>query len=152
MMIAAAGLAVADKKTESVRLRLGRITAAVKAPAGAGPLTLRQAGDNGKSAPWLQPTRPESGDFLVLLWRAPSKGTWAEAKSLVLPDGPLNAPAGGVRVINLAPLDVRIVIGNDKRLLRAARTHSRAAPGAGETGEKALVMAPSGCASGRVVP
>lgn len=62
---------------------------------------------------------------MVILWRASPKGTWKEAGSLVLPDGPLSAPAGSVWVVNVAPVDVGIVIviDSEKLMLSAGKTY-----------------------------
>ena len=114
--------------TNTVKIRLGQISGALKVPPGKGPLILRQVGENGKSTPWLQFACPESGDFLVLLWRASPQATWAGVKSLVLPDNLTAAPASGVRVINLAPVDVGVVIGDEKLLLGAGRMIQRQLP------------------------
>ncbi len=123
MMIGSGG-----NKKESASLRLGQISAPLVVPAGTGPLVLRRPGEKDDSAPWLRLTRPESDDFLVILWRASPKGTWNEAGALILPDGPLSAPAGSVRVINIAPVDVGIVIGSEKLILSAGRTFQRQVP------------------------
>ena len=111
--------------TEKVRIRLCQISEALKVPAGKGPLILRQVGENGKSVPWLQLPCPDSGDFLVLLWRASPQKTWSEAKFLVLTNGLTAAPACSVRVINLAPVDVGIVMGEEKLWLSAGRMIQR---------------------------
>lgn len=116
------------EKTETANLRLGQISTPMKAPAGKGSLVLRQPGEKEDSAPWLQLDRPESDDFIVLLWRDPVKGTWKDARSLTLLDGPLSAPAGSVRLVNVAPVDVRIVIGSEKLILGAGKTFQRQLP------------------------
>ncbi len=116
-----------DQK-QSASLRLGQATAPLSVPSGTGPLVLRQPGNNDEMTPWLQLTHPETDDFLVLIWRASPKGTWREVKSLVLPDGPVSAPAGGVRVVNLSPVDVGIVIGGEKLLLGAGKNIQRKVP------------------------
>ncbi|MEO7098504.1 MAG: hypothetical protein ABI162_04020 [Luteolibacter sp.] len=118
-------LGFGEEKAETTTLRLGQISGPLKVPEGAGPLTLRRAIDQKDSAPWLQLTRPEDDDFLVLLWRASAKGTWNEAKFFVLPDGPITAPAGSVRVVNLAPVEVKIVFGNENLILGAGKSFQR---------------------------
>ena len=118
-------LGFGEDKAEPTTLRLGQISAPLKVPAGAGPLTLRRPIDQKDSVPWLQLTRPEDDDFLVLLWRASAKGTWNEAKSFILPDGPLTAPAGSVRIVNLAPVEVKIVLGNENLILGAGKSFQR---------------------------
>ncbi len=121
------------EKSESTSLRLGQISPPLVAPAGSGPLILRQPGGKDDSPPWLRLSRPESDDFLVILWRASSKGTWKDASALILPDGPLSAPSGSVRVVNIAPVEVGIVIGSEKLILTAGKTIQRQVPaGPGE--------------------
>jgi len=70
-------------------------------------------------------TRPESGDFLVLLWRDSKKGTWESARSLVVPDDAVGAPAGSVRFVNVSPAQVGITLGSEKLLLGAGKIFTR---------------------------
>jgi hypothetical protein len=111
-----------EELAEAVPLRLGRITAPVKVPAGEGELNLRSAGEAADSAPWLRIKRPESGDFLVYLFRNPAKRTWKDAVSLVVPDGAAGFPAGTVRIVNLFPQAVNIVWGAETTTLPAGKT------------------------------
>jgi hypothetical protein len=69
--------------------------------------------------------RPESGDFLVMLWRDPAKGSWDKARALVLPDGPEAAPADQVRIVNLSPVTVGVVFGGEKIALPSGRSYRR---------------------------
>ena len=94
--------------TGAVQLHLGRISPPVKVPAGEGPLELRRKGDAADTAPWLSLKRPESGDFLVYLFRNPAKKNWKDALSLTVPDGPEGAPVGSLRIVNLCPFTVRV--------------------------------------------
>ncbi|MEO5915121.1 MAG: hypothetical protein ABIS50_12875 [Luteolibacter sp.] len=115
-------------KTEAAPLRLGRISEPLKAPAGIGPLLLKRREAAADAEPWLRLVRPESGDFLVLLWRDAKGGTWDKALSLVLPDDPVSVPAGSVRVVNICPAEVRVVIGEEKLLLQAGKSFKRTVP------------------------
>ena len=112
----------------AAQLRLGRISDPLKAPAGAGPLNLKKRDAAADAEPWLRLTRPESGDFLVLLWRDAKTGTWEKAGSMVLPDDAVNAPAGSARIINVSPYPVRIVVGEEKLLLEAGKSFKRTVP------------------------
>ncbi len=114
-----------DEKPEAVPLLLGRTTVPLKAPAGTGPMILRRRDDGVDAEPWLKVARPEDSDFLVLLWRGSPKGTWAEAKALVLPDSPEAAPAGRVRIINLSPVMVGVVFAGEKIALEPGKTYQR---------------------------
>lgn len=107
---------------DAVPLRLGRITAPVKVPAGEGELNLRKSGEAADAAPWLRIKRPESGDFLVYLFRNSAQKTWKEAASLVIPDGAAAFPAGTVRIVNLLPLAIQIAWGAEKMTLPAGKT------------------------------
>lgn len=110
------------EKNPSATLRLGQISPPLVAPTGGGPLVLRLPGQKEDSPPWIRLTRPENDDFLVILWRASPKGTWKEAQALIVPDGPLSAPAGSVRLVNVAPIDVGVVIGSEKLVLSSGKT------------------------------
>lgn len=114
----------------SAPLLLGRITEPLRVPAGAGPLLVRRRNDAADSEPWLRVERPESGDFLVMLWRDPTKGDWGKVRALVLPDGPEAAPADKVRIVNLAPVTIGVVFGGEKIALPAGKSYQRSvAPG-----------------------
>lgn len=121
-------LAFGDEKAEAARLRLGMISEPLKAPGGVGPLLLRRREAATDAEPWLRLDRPENGDFLVLLWRDATTGTWDKARALVLPDDPLNAPVGGVRVVNVSQTPVRVVIGDEKLILEAGKFFHRTVP------------------------
>ncbi|WP_193210445.1 hypothetical protein [Luteolibacter marinus] len=110
-----------EAEASAVRLLLGRITEPLKAPGGGGPMLVRRREDGAEAEPWMRVNRPEEGDFLVLLWRANPKGSWAEARSLVLPDGPTAAPAGEVRVVNLSPVPVGMVFNGEQIKLPAGK-------------------------------
>lgn len=118
-------LATDDKATEPVALRLGDITAPVKVPAGAGPLDIRRAEDAADAEPWLKATRPADGDFLVLLWRDAKAGTWAAARSMVLPDDAVSAPAGTMRFVNVSPVAVGVTLGEEKLVLGPGKSFER---------------------------
>lgn len=111
-----------EELADAVPLRLGRITAPVKVPAGAGEIQLRKPGEAADSAPWLRVKRPESGDFLVYLFRNPAQKTWKDAASLVIPDGAAAFPAGSVRIVNLFPLAIQIAWGAETTTLPAGKT------------------------------
>lgn len=103
----------AGKPSPPVPLRLGRISPPVKVPAGEGPLHLQRAGDAPDATPWVTLKSPETGDFLVILWRDPKTGSWQHARSLVVPE----APAGHARIVNLFPQPVRMFWGAENMLL-----------------------------------
>lgn len=125
-------LGFAQDQAMPVPLHLGRISPPIKAPAGGGELWLRRQDAGGDAEPWLKLARPEAGDFLVVLWRDAQAGTWDKVHSLVLPDGASSRPAGAVRFVNVSPVDVRVVIGNDKLVLQAGKSFPRSIPASGE--------------------
>lgn len=118
-------LGFGKEKQEAAPLSLGRVSLPLKAPAGLGPLLIRRKNDGAEAEPWLKLERPESGDFLVLLWRDPAKGTWDQARSLILPDSREVAPAGQVRVVNLSPVTVGVVFAGEKIALQAGKSYQR---------------------------
>ena len=64
--------------------------------------------------------------MLVILWRAEgNKGTWAKPLSLVLPDGPEQAPAGRIRLLNVSPVTVGVVMGAERIALPAGKSFDR---------------------------
>lgn len=117
-----------DEKKDAVPLLLGRVTEPLSAPGGEGPMQVRKLDESPEAEPWMKVDRPESGDFLVLLWRDSSKGDWSKARSLVLPDSPESAPAGRVRIINLSPVPVAVVFGGEKIKLEAGKFYQRSVP------------------------
>src|SRR6478609_1880290 len=110
-------LGFGTESSESLPLRLGEISAPMKAPAGAGPLLLSRSRDAKDAEPWLRVNRPESGDFLVLLWRDSKKGTWDSTRSLVVPDDAVSAPAGSVRFANVSPAAGVVLLNPGERSL-----------------------------------
>jgi len=112
------------------RLALRRMSQRLVAPAGAGPLLLRDAGDDAAGQPWLKVRRPAGGDFVVMVWRDPKAGTWDKVRSMVLPDSQKVAPAGSLTIINLAMNRLALVINDEKLVLPAGRPVRRqVAPG-----------------------
>jgi len=122
------GFSDKEQSPPSAPLSLGRITRPLKAPAGAGPLIVRRQNDGQDAEPWLNITRPESGDFLVLLWRDPTLKTWGKARSLVLQDDPIAMPAGTWRIINLSPATVGVTLAGEKLILEPERSFRRILP------------------------
>lgn len=114
-----------DEKADAVPLLLGRVTQPLAAPGGEGPMMVRRRDDAADTAPWLTVNRPESGDFLVLLWRDAAKGDWSTARTLVLQDSVEAAPAGRVRIVNLSPVTVGVVFGGERIKLEAGKFYQR---------------------------
>lgn len=111
------------------RLTLRRMSQRLVAPAGAGPLLLRDAGDDAPGKPWLKVQRPARGDFVVMVWRDPDSKTWDKVRSMVLTDTPEVAPAGSLTIINLAVNRLALVIDDEKLVLPPGRpVRRRVAP------------------------
>ena len=125
--------------TDAVPLRLGRISPSVKVPAGEGLLALRRKEDAADTAPWLSFQRPESGDFLVFLFRNPAGKNWNEALSLTVPDGAEGAPSGSLRIVNLCPFGVRILWGSELIQLQGGKTLLKTAQPGAETPFQILI-------------
>lgn len=118
-------LAFGGERSEPMRLVLGEISLPVEAPSGTGPLVLGLRGEARDAEPWLRLTRPESGDFLVLLWRDSKQGSWQRVRALMVPDDALNAPAGSVRYINVSTATVGIKVGAENLALEAGKMFKR---------------------------
>jgi len=114
-----------EEKSAATPLRLGQISAALKIPPGSGSLVLRRRDAADDSDPWLRLTRPENGDFLVLLWRDAKQGTWRQVNSLVLPEDPVTAASGSVRFVNCADVAVGIKWGAEKLILEPRNVFKR---------------------------
>lgn len=115
-------------KPVPLQLRLGRLSDAIEVPGGAGQLRLAAPG---AGPAWLTLPRPESGDFLVLLWRKPGAASWDEVLHRIVPDGPLGAPGGNFRLINLFPQSVYLRWGAESLQVKPSMLLTRAiAPGA----------------------
>jgi hypothetical protein len=104
---------LAGKPARAVPLRLGLISPPVVVPAGEGPLHLQRAGGAADAAPWVTVKTPETGDFLVMLWRDPKAASWQHAGSLVVAE----APAGHARIVNLFTQPVRMIWGGESMLV-----------------------------------
>ncbi|MCW1925095.1 hypothetical protein OKA05_21215 [Luteolibacter arcticus] len=117
-----------EEKKDAVPLLLGQVTQPLSAPDGEGPMLVRRRDDAEDAEPWMKVNRPETGDFLVLLWRDSSKGDWTTTRSLVLPDSAEAAPAGRVRIVNLSPVTVGVVFGGERVKLEAGKFYQRAVP------------------------
>lgn len=114
----------------TVPLNLNRISPVIKAPDGPGILQFDRAGEKPAPAPWLRVARPESGDFMILLWRDPKEKNWNAASNMIIPDGPVGTPAETVRMVNLFPQSVTVQWGGEKLLLKPASSIIRTiAPG-----------------------
>ena len=115
----------------AVVIHLGRISTPVAVPEGKGPLDLRRPGTAPGAEPWVRLNRPETGDFLVYLWRDRTQATWKNATSLIVPDGSAGAAADTARIVNLFPLAVRILWGHEALILPAGKSIQRTViPGA----------------------
>lgn len=109
-----------DKETpQTATLQLGQITEPMKVPGGPGSLNLRRKADGAESEPWLKVDRPEDGNFIVVLWRDPVKKSWEATRSVVLPENPTDAPAGSVRFVNVSPVEVGLIYGDEQLALKA---------------------------------
>ena len=109
----------------NVPLSLNRISPPLDVPHGNGILAFDLHGAKPAPSPWLQVTRPESGDFMILLCRDPKEKSWNKAASLIIPDGPAGTPAGTVRVTSLFPANIHILWGGEKLLVKPGSSFTR---------------------------
>lgn len=117
------GLGISDSGESIAPLSLGRISKPLKVANGAGPLILRDLTKTEDSESWLSVNRPESGDFLVMLWRGNPKSSWKTPKALVVPDSIQVAPAGAMRVINLSPVAIGVSFGDKNVKLETGKIY-----------------------------
>lgn len=99
-----------DPKKPGLKLPLNDISSSLSVPGAALTVRLQAEADT-----WHQVELPEGGDFLIILWRDPEEGNWAKARSRLVPDGALKFKAGDLRFINVAPVTIGIVIGDQER-------------------------------------
>ena len=128
----------------TVPLNLNRISPPLEVPAGAGFFNFDRANEKTAPTPWLQVKRPETGDFMILLWRDPQEKTWNKAVSLIVPDGSAGTPTGTVRVINLFPLTLRIRWGDEKLILKPGNTFTRSISPGSDISFEVLSLDPEG--------
>lgn len=136
--------AFGENRGERVEVRLGRISPAFPVPDGEGGLELWKAGGSPGEGPWLHIKRPASGDFLIIVWRSSAKGSWSRARGIVVPDGAAGAPAGSVRIANLFPLNVQVMWGAERLILRPGKSIRRVVKPGHEVSFQVLVARKSG--------
>lgn len=108
-----------------VPLSLNRLSIAVEIPAGKGMLDLKEKSADDKAEPWVSIQRPDTGDFLVLLWRGAKAVTWEKPRAFAIADDATSAPASSARIINLAPGNVSTVLGTEKLNLEPGKLLTR---------------------------
>ena len=110
----------AEKKPEEKRmhLRLGEVSEAVAMPKIDPPsVTLRDAEAN---KVWLKQGLATTKATLLVVWRAGN--TWADNRSLALDDSSEAIPRGAARVVNVAPVEVKMIWGEQRYRLPAGKT------------------------------
>lgn len=107
-----------DAKTKPeeklMRLRLGEVSGAIRMPRPDPAAVALKDQEKGKL--WLKQGLAASKSTLLVVWR--SGKTWEENRSLALDDSPEAVPAGAARVVNVAPVEVKMIWGQQRyRLL-----------------------------------
>ncbi|HEY1121205.1 MAG TPA: hypothetical protein VGE67_06375 [Haloferula sp.] len=109
-----------EKKPEEKRmnLRLGEVSEAVAMPK-VDPLsvTLRDAE---ASKVWLKQSLPATKATLLVVWR--TGNTWADNRCLALDDSSEAIPRGATRVVNVAPVEVKMIWGEQRYRLPAGKS------------------------------
>jgi hypothetical protein len=105
-----------DAKTKPeeklMRLRLGEVSGAIRMPRPEQPVVILR--DQEKV--WLKQGLAAAKSTLLVVWR--SGKTWEETRSLALDDSPEAVPRGSCRVVNVAPVEVKMIWGTQRyRLL-----------------------------------
>lgn len=114
-----------EKESGLLRLRIGSISAPVTVPGGAGQLVLRLPDTEAGGEPWQRIQRPESGDFLVVMWRGAENNTWEKPSSFVVST---RLPAEQASLINVAPGPVAVVYDSEKIALPRLKILRRPLP------------------------
>lgn len=107
-----------EKESGSLRLRVGSISAPVTVPGGQSPLVFRVPKTAQESEPWYRIKPPESGDFIVVMWRGQKEDTWDKPSSYVIP---ANLPAGNASLVNVAPGPIAVVYNLERIALLPRR-------------------------------
>ncbi|MFC7338573.1 hypothetical protein ACFQY0_15365 [Haloferula chungangensis] len=107
-----------DEASGSLRLRIGSISAPVTVPGGGSPLLFRVPEAGQESEPWHRLQPPESGDFIVVMWRGQKDNTWDKPSSLVIP---ANLPPGKASMVNVAPGPLAVVYNSERIALPPLR-------------------------------
>ncbi|RYD64027.1 MAG: hypothetical protein EOP83_10740 [Verrucomicrobiaceae bacterium] len=109
-----------EKKAEEKRmhLRLGEVSEAVAMPK-VDPLTvtLRDAEAN---KVWLKQGLAATKATLLVVWRAGN--TWEDNRCLALDDSSEAIPRGATRVVNVAPVEVKMIWGEQRYRLPAGKS------------------------------
>lgn len=120
---------IEGRKTEARRLQLGVTTRPIVAKAGY--VSLRGILDGGGSKPWMRIKMPEHSAALAVFIRDPRKGTWDEARSIVLKDDLKTHPMGAVRLVNASIYKVRMMLGGKQFDLEPGRSEVMRGPQGG---------------------
>lgn len=110
----------------TVTLRLGRFSEPLPVDPGPGPLVLRGIAADA-TTDWLKFSAPAAGPFSLLAWRRLGAG-WDRPAALALPDGIAEFPANQVRIVNISPIAVGLLIGDSKIALLPGLQHKFNAP------------------------
>lgn len=115
-----------SSKAATARLQLGKSTGNLPVPAGAGSLLIRAADTAAGAEPWLRVPQPESGNFLVVIWRATKAKNWDKPRFIVVAD---THPAGKLTLLNVSPVNTAVACGTEKLLIEPGKPHDCDMPG-----------------------
>ena len=109
-----------EKKPEEKRmhLRLGEVSEAVSMTK-VDPLVVTMR-DAEASKVWLKQTLPATKATLLVVWR--SGNTWDDNRCLPLDDSSEAIPRGATRVVNVAPVEVKMIWGEQRYRLPAGKS------------------------------
>lgn len=97
-----------------MRLRLGEPSGAIRMPRPEPAVVVLRDRESGQ--PWLKQGLAAGGSTLLVVWRTGK--TWEEPRSLALDDSPGALPAGTARIVNVAPVEMKLIWGKQRlRLL-----------------------------------
>lgn len=128
-----------------LNLRLGEVSAPARLPAPETPAVALRDVDSGR--PWLKQGLSGSGATLLVVWRAGK--TWEKTRSLALDDSPAAVPAGSCRVVNVAPVEMKLIWGEKRYRLPPGKNVVLRKP-AGPVGTPLVILHPD--AAGELKP
>lgn len=96
-----------EEKEKLMRLRLGEASGSIRIPRPDPAAVALKDQEKGKL--WLKQGLAAGKSTLLVVWRAGK--TWDETRSLALDDSPEALPPGSARVVNVAPVEVKMIWG-----------------------------------------
>ncbi|MFM7182601.1 MAG: hypothetical protein ACKO2G_14210 [Verrucomicrobiales bacterium] len=94
--------------------QLGLLGQAVELPRELQKIPLLDGQAPANAPPWLTVNLKASGEYLAVLTRGGKEPSWSSPAVVLLPDDAVAFPAGRVFLLNLAPVEIPLQLGNEK--------------------------------------